>query len=264
MVVGLSMQIANRTVLVSGASSGLGAACARRLLKLGANVVGLDRSPPGAWLSSNETAQVSSDRYWHGQADVTDEASVQRVVAQGIERYGEFSGVVCCAGILHGERVLSRDGIASLDAFRKVIDVNLIGTFHVARCAAESIARGEPQTPDGERGVVVMTSSIAAFDGQIGQCAYAASKGAVAAMTLPMARELAKFGIRVVSIAPGVFETPMMQSASQKVRGPLLETTVFPKRFGDSEEFAAMVQSVLENAMLNGSVLRLDGALRME
>jgi len=267
------MQVANRTLLVSGASSGLGAACALRLLKLGANVVGLDRSEPGDWLmrrmsaegctNNNLQARDLQARYWHGQADVTDEASVQRVVMQGIERFGEFSGAVCCAGILHGQRILPRDGIASLDAFRKVIDVNLIGTFNVVRYAAESIARGEPQAPDGERGVVVMTSSIAAFDGQVGQCAYSASKGAIAAMTLPMAREFAKLGIRVVSIAPGVFETPMMQAASQKVREPLLEASVFPRRFGDSEEFAAMVQCVLENSMLNGAVLRLDGALRM-
>ncbi|MCY3004673.1 MAG: SDR family NAD(P)-dependent oxidoreductase [Planctomycetota bacterium] len=262
------MQVANRTLLVSGSSSGLGAACALRLLELGANVVGLDRSEPGDWLMRRISAEGCTNdnlqaRYWHGQADVTDEASVQRVVMQGIERFGEFSGAVCCAGILHGQRILPRDGIASLDAFRKVIDVNLIGTFNVVRYAAESIARGEPQAPDGERGVVVMTSSIAAFDGQVGQCAYSASKGAIAAMTLPMAREFAKLGIRVVSIAPGVFETPMMQAASQKVREPLLEASVFPRRFGDSEEFAAMVQCVLENAMLNGAVLRLDGALRM-
>jgi NAD(P)-dependent dehydrogenase (short-subunit alcohol dehydrogenase family) len=144
-----------------------------------------------------------------------------------------------------------------------VIDVNLVGTIQVVRAAVQTIAQGEPQEPDQEQGVVVMTSSIAAFDGQIGQCAYSASKGAIAAMTLPMAREFARFGIRVVSIAPGVFQTPMMQAASQKVRGPLLDASVFPKRFGLPEEFASMVQSVLENSMLNGTIIRLDGAIRM-
>jgi NAD(P)-dependent dehydrogenase (short-subunit alcohol dehydrogenase family) len=164
---------------------------------------------------------------------------------------------------LHGERLLGRDGPASLEAFRRVVDINVCGTFNIVRLAAESMAKGEATQPDGERGVIVMTSSIAAFDGQIGQAAYAASKGAVAAMTLPLARELGRFGIRVVSIAPGVFETPMMHSASEKVRQPLLEDSVFPKRFGYPEEFAATVQQIFENPMLNGTVLRLDAGLRM-
>jgi NAD(P)-dependent dehydrogenase (short-subunit alcohol dehydrogenase family) len=257
------MNIAGKTILVTGSSSGLGAACAQRLLEQGANVVGLDRTAEPSWLSTWSGPSLWQARYWHAQGDVTEEASVQSIVMRGIEKFGELSGAVCCAGILHGERVVGKDALASLDAFRKVIDVNLVGTFNVVRFAAQAIGNSTPQEPDSERGVIVMTSSIAAFDGQVGQCAYSASKGAVAAMTLPMAREFGRLGIRVVSIAPGVFDTPMMQAASDKVRGPLLDASVFPKRFGLPEEFAALVQTVFENSMLNGTVLRLDGALRM-
>lgn len=252
------MQISEKTILVSGASSGLGGACVRRMIGLGARVIGIDRSP-----ANNELAALPSDQYWHGQSDVTDEQSIRDAIGHGTARFGELSGAVACAGVLHGERLLGRDGPASLEAFRRVLDVNVSGTFNVVRLAAESIAKKEATQPDGERGVIVMTSSIAAFDGQIGQAAYAASKGAVAAMTLPLARELGRFGIRVVSIAPGVFETPMMQAASEKVRQPLLEDSVFPKRFGYPEEFAATVQQIFENPMLNGTVLRLDAGLRM-
>jgi len=257
------MQFANKTILVSGCSSGLGAACVQRLLELGARIIGLDRTSEPTWLHTWKGPEDWQARYTHGQADVTDEASVQKVVKQGVEKFGELSGVVCCAGILHGERVLGRESLASLDAFRKVIEVNVVGTFNVVRFGAESIARTNPQEPDQERGVLIMTSSIAALDGQVGQSAYSASKGAVASMTLPLAREFGRLGIRVVSIAPGVFDTPMMQAASDKVRGPLLESSVFPKRFGIPEEFAAMVQVIFENSMLNGTVVRLDGALRM-
>jgi NAD(P)-dependent dehydrogenase (short-subunit alcohol dehydrogenase family) len=257
------MKIAGKTILVTGSSSGLGAACAQRLLEQGANVVGLDRAAEASWQNVWAGPELWQSRYLHGHGDVTDETSVQSIVMRGIERFGELSGVVCCAGILYGQRVLGKDAIASLDEFRKVIEVNLVGTFNVVRHAAQAIASTRPQEPDQERGVIVMTSSIAAIDGQIGQCAYSASKGAVAAMTLPMAREFGRLGIRVVSIAPGVFDTPMMQAASEKVRAPLLEACVFPKRFGMPEEFAAMVQTVFENPMLNGTLLRLDGALRM-
>jgi len=257
------MQLSGKTILISGSGSGLGAATAQRLLAQGANVVGLDLAADPAWVPVWNGPEHWQGRYMHAQADVTQESSVQHVVQEGVAKFGRLSGVVCCAGILHGERVLGPSGLASLDAFRRVIDVNLVGTIQVVRAAVQAIAQGEPQEPDQEQGVVVMTSSIAAFDGQIGQCAYSASKGAIAAMTLPMAREFARFGIRVVSIAPGVFQTPMMQAASQKVRGPLLDASVFPKRFGLPEEFASMVQSVLENSMLNGTIIRLDGAMRM-
>jgi NAD(P)-dependent dehydrogenase (short-subunit alcohol dehydrogenase family) len=252
------MQISGKTILVSGASSGLGGACVKQMIGLGARVIGIDRSPPSGQLTG-----FTNDQYWHGQSDVTDEQSVRDAIEQGTSRFGNLSGAIACAGVLHGERLLGRDGPASLEAFRRVVDINVCGTFNIVRLAAESMAKGEATQPDGERGVIVMTSSIAAFDGQIGQAAYAASKGAVGAMTLPLARELGRFGIRVVSIAPGVFETPMMQAASEKVRQPLLEDSVFPKRFGYPEEFAATVQQIFENPMLNGTVLRLDAGLRM-
>jgi NAD(P)-dependent dehydrogenase (short-subunit alcohol dehydrogenase family) len=159
--------------------------------------------------------------------------------------------------------VVGRDGPANLAAFRRVLEINVIGTFNVIRFAAAAMMRNEVSQESMERGVIVMTSSIAAFDGQIGQCAYSASKGAVAAMTLPIARELGAYAIRVVSIAPGVFETPMMQAASEKVRQPLFEQTVFPKRFGLPSEYADLMEQIIANPMLNGSTLRLDGALRM-
>jgi NAD(P)-dependent dehydrogenase (short-subunit alcohol dehydrogenase family) len=164
--------------------------------------------------------------------------------------------------VLSAERVLGRDGVASLAEFRRVIEVNLTGTFNAARLAAEAIARSEPQE-DGVRGVIVLTSSISAFEGQIGQAAYAASKGGVASLTLPLARELGQHGIRVVSIAPGVFDTPMMQAAPDSVRQSLIDQIPFPHRFGQADEFASLVCHVFENNMLNGCVLRLDGALRM-
>jgi NAD(P)-dependent dehydrogenase (short-subunit alcohol dehydrogenase family) len=207
----------------------------------------------------------AQERYWHGVCDVSNESSVEEVVAQGIQQLGEVSGLVACAGILHGERLIGRDALASLESFRKVMEVNVVGTFLLARIAAASILRRiDAPTAQGEdNGVLVLTSSIAATEGQVGQVAYAGSKGAVAAMTLPMARELARFGIRVVAVAPGVFETPMMQGASPKVRDPLLKSLVHPKRFGLPEEYARLVEQIFENSMLNGTVLRLDGGLRM-
>jgi len=251
------MQIDGSVVLISGSSSGLGAACAKRLIQHGARVVGIDLAAAPSWADSEPK------NYWHLQGDVTEAESIHRLVHTMVTQIGKLNAVVCCAGILHGERVLGRVGPASLESFSRVLDVNVNGTFNVVRVAADAISKSEPSGADGERGVVVMTSSVAAFDGQIGQAAYSASKGAIASMTLPLARELGRFGIRVVSLAPGVFETPMMQAASEKVRQPLLDQSVFPKRFGHPEEFAAMVQHVLENPMLNGSTLRLDGALRM-
>jgi len=180
-----------------------------------------------------------------------------------VDRFGRLEIAVCCAGVLHGERVVGREGPGSLDAFRRVLDINVCGTFNVVRCTAAAMMRNTVSDSEPERGVIVMTSSIAAYDGQIGQASYAASKGAVASMTLPMAREFGPHGIRVVSVAPGVFETPMMQAASEKVRQPLLAMSVFPKRFGFPKEFADFVEQILQNPMLNGSTVRLDGALRM-
>jgi 3-hydroxyacyl-CoA dehydrogenase/3-hydroxy-2-methylbutyryl-CoA dehydrogenase len=252
------MQIQDRIALVSGASSGLGAACVQRLLERGARVVGLDLAPP-----RDDVPWLGAEAYTHILTNVTEAESVQSAVNQAVDRFGRLEIAVCCAGVLHGERVVGREGPGSLDAFRRVLDINVCGTFNVVRCTAAAMMRNTVSDSEPERGVIVMTSSIAAYDGQIGQASYAASKGAVASMTLPMAREFGPHGIRVVSVAPGVFETPMMQAASEKVRQPLLAMSVFPKRFGFPKEFADFVEQILQNPMLNGSTVRLDGALRM-
>jgi NAD(P)-dependent dehydrogenase (short-subunit alcohol dehydrogenase family) len=251
------MKMEGSTILISGGSSGLGAACVDTFARRGANVIVADVVPP-----SGGTFDDFSDRVLFTSADVTNEADVRSAIAAGEKQFGSLRGVVTCAGVLGAERVLGRDGVASLEKFRRVIDVNLTGTFNTVRLAAEAIARSEPRE-DGLRGVVVMTSSVAAYEGQIGQAAYSASKGGVASLTLPLARELGQHGIRVVSIAPGVFDTPMMQAAPDKVRQSLIEQTPFPRRFGHVEEFASLVCQVFENNMLNGCVLRLDGAIRM-
>jgi NAD(P)-dependent dehydrogenase (short-subunit alcohol dehydrogenase family) len=250
------MQIDSSTILVTGGSSGLGAACVETLARRGARVIVADLALP-----RGNVRDEFSDRILFSRTDVTNEAEVRSAIAAG-ERFGPLRGVVACAGILHAERVLGRSGVASIEAFRRVIDVNLNGTFNAVRLAAEAIARSEP-LEDELRGVVVMTSSVSAFEGQIGQAAYSASKGGVAALTLPLAREFGQHGIRVVAIAPGVFETPMMQAAPEKVRQSLSEQIPFPHRLGQPAEFAALVCHVFENDMLNGCVLRIDGALRM-
>ena len=252
------MQIDGATILITGGSSGLGAACAEMLARRGAGVVVADLSPP----KSAVPAEIS-DRVLFVRTDVTSEADMRTAIAAGEDRFGPLRGAVACAGILYAERVLGRAGIASLQEFRRVIDINLNGTFNMVRLAAEAIARSEPQE-DGLRGVLVMTSSVSAFDGQIGQASYSASKGGVASLTLPLAREFGQHGIRVVSVAPGIFETPMMQAAPEKVRQSLLAQVPFPKRFGHAAEFASFVCHIFENNMLNGCVLRLDGAARLE
>ena len=252
------MQIEGCSILISGGSSGLGLACALRLLKAGATVVLIDISaPPKAMLAETLGNCIFV------KADVTKEDQVREAIENGVRIFGPPSAAVICAGVLHSERTLGRDGPASLDAFRRVIEINLIGTYNVLRLSAEAISKKTVDQPSDERGVIVMTSSIAAFDGQTGQSAYAASKGGVASITLPIARDLSRVGIRVVSIAPGVFETPMMVVAPDQVRQSLLNETPFPKRFGQPDEFASTVQHVIENPMFNGCTLRLDAGLRM-
>jgi NAD(P)-dependent dehydrogenase (short-subunit alcohol dehydrogenase family) len=252
------MQIDDRTFLVAGGSSGLGAACVRRLSGRGARVVIADIDPAGQGLASE-----LGDRATFATMDVTLEDSVGRAVAMAQDRFGGIHGAIVCAGVLGSEKVLPRDGVGTLSNFRRVIEVNLVGTFNVVRLAADAI-RSRPMAEDGERGVIVTTSSIAADEGQIGQAAYAASKGGVAAMTLPIARELARHGIRIASVAPGIFETPMMAGVSAELRRSLVEQIPFPPRFGDPDEFAALVEHIIENRMLNGTVIRLDGAMRMQ
>jgi NAD(P)-dependent dehydrogenase (short-subunit alcohol dehydrogenase family) len=252
------MQIQDRTFLVSGGSSGLGAACVRLLAAAGAGVVIADLNQKGG----EALAAELGSRVRFVQTDVTDEASVQNAVNTAVQAFGALEGAVCCAGIAIAERVLGKTGPHPLDAFARVIRVNLIGTFNVIRLAAAAIATAPPG-PDGARGVIITTASVAAFEGQIGQAAYAASKGGVAALTLPLARELARVGIRVVAIAPGIFDTPLLAGLPEPARQSLGQQVPFPSRLGRPDEFAALVRHVIENDMINGTVIRLDGALRM-
>ncbi|WP_372721099.1 SDR family NAD(P)-dependent oxidoreductase [Novipirellula sp.] len=251
------MQIQNACVLVTGGSSGLGAACVANLARQHARIIIADMQPPQDAVLREFAGQIV-----FSQTDVCSENELQSAIDAGQQQFGPLRAAVTCAGVLHAERLLPREGVASLDAFRRVIDVNLVGTFNALRLCGAAIAASEPDS-DGERGVMVTTSSVTAFEGQIGQAAYAASKGAVASLTLPLARELAQHGIRIVSIAPGVFETPMMQAAPEKVRQSLIDQCVFPKRLGQPHQFAMLVSHVLENLMLNGSTLRLDGGVRL-
>jgi NAD(P)-dependent dehydrogenase (short-subunit alcohol dehydrogenase family) len=238
--------------LVAGGASGLGEATARELTVRGARVAIADVN------EERGTALAEEIGGTFAKADVTDEAQVQTAV----EGAGELRLAVSCAGIGWAERTVKKDGPAALQPFEKVVRVNLIGTFNVLRIAAAAMATNEPDA-DGERGAVVMTASIAAFDGQIGQTAYSASKGGVAGLTLPAARDLARLGIRVCTIAPGLFDTPLLAGLPQEARDALGASIPFPPRLGRPEEYAKLACHVAENTMLNGEVLRLDGALRM-
>ncbi|MGR7994014.1 3-hydroxyacyl-CoA dehydrogenase [Xanthobacter sp. ZOL 2024] len=252
------MQIQDRVFLVTGAGSGLGAAVSRMLVGEGAKVVGLDiNAEAGATVAAE-----LGDAFRFQKADVTSEADGLAAVALAKEVFGAVHGLVNCAGVAPGEKVVGREGPHRLESFARAVTINLIGTFNMLRLAADAITKAEPG-PDGERGVIINTASIAAFDGQIGQCAYAASKGGVAALTLPAARELARFGVRVVTIAPGIFETPMMAGMPPEVQDALGKGVPFPPRLGRPPEYAALVKHIIENIMLNGEVIRLDGALRM-
>ncbi|MEX2121798.1 MAG: SDR family NAD(P)-dependent oxidoreductase [Pirellulales bacterium] len=252
------MQIEGRTFLVTGGASGLGAACARRLVDQRARVVVADRN---VQLGEALAAELG-DAATFVEADVTESETVERAIAAAQTMPGGLAGAVHCAGVVAGARVLGRSGPHDLALFRQVVDVNLAGTFNVLRLAAAALAAGAPDS-EGERGVIITTSSVAAYEGQIGQAAYAASKAGVAGMTLPIARELASHGIRVVAIAPGVFDTPLMGSLSDEVRESLAKQVPFPPRLGRPEEFALLVEAIIENPMLNGEVIRLDGGLRM-
>ena len=246
------MRLQRARAVVTGGASGLGLAVAERLVEMGARVVVLDLRPPVALPPG--AAYV--------EADVGSEAAVERAMAEAVDVLGGLTLAVNCAGISHRGRVVSREGSMAQADFARVVTVNIIGTFLVCRAAATVMQHNDPE-PDGERGVIVNTASIAAFDGQIGQVAYAASKGGVVSLTLPLAREFASFGVRVVCIAPGVFETPMVASMAGPVRAGLQNQQPFPKRFGAPAEFAALCCHIYENPMLNGAVIRLDGALRM-
>lgn len=251
------MNFEGNSFLVAGGGSGLGAACVLRLAGLGAFVTIADINEE----AGRELAGDLGERVAFVRTDVTDEESVKAAVAQATE-LGPLRGAINCAGIAIAEKVIGRSGLHALDHFRKVLDVNLTGTFNVIRLVAAEMVQSEADD-EGERGVIINTASVAAFEGQIGQAAYSASKGGVVGMTLPVARELARHGIRVVTIAPGIFDTPMMAGLPEKARQSLGEQVPFPSRLGQPEEYAALAQHIIENRMLNGEVIRLDGALRM-
>jgi len=252
------MRIKDNTFMVAGGSSGLGAACARRLVENGANVVIADVNSE----AGEELSEELGDKAYFVYTDVTGEESVRGTVGTAVETFGGLHGAINCAGIAIAAKVLSSRGIHSLEAFTKVITVNLIGTFNVTRLSAEAMSQGEP-SESGERGVIINTASVAAFEGQIGQAAYSASKGGVVGMTLPIARELARYGIRVMTIAPGLFDTPMLAGLPEKARESLAQQVPFPSRLGHPEEYARLAQHIIENQMMNGEVIRLDGAIRM-
>ncbi len=250
------MHIQDKVFMVSGAASGLGAATARMLARAGARLLLVDLNAEAL------QAQASELEAAFAVADITQADAAQAAVDMALHSFGELHGLVNCAGVVAGEKILGKQGAHSLESFSRIININLIGTFNLLRLAAEAIARSTPNA-EGERGVIINTASVAAFDGQVGQAAYAASKGAVASMTLPAARELARYGIRVMTIAPGIFETPMMAGMSDEVRAALSADVPFPPRLGRPDEYAALVCHIIENSMLNGEVIRLDGALRM-
>ncbi|MBI1173128.1 SDR family NAD(P)-dependent oxidoreductase [bacterium] len=252
------MKVKDSVFLVTGAGSGLGAAVARMVAEAGGRVVLADVNAEAGAAVLADLGPVAR----FVQTDVTREADGRAAVDRALGSFGRLDALVNCAGILTGAKVLGREGPHDLDRFARAVSVNLIGTFNMLRLAAEAIARNAPGD-GGERGVIVNTASIAAFDGQIGQAAYAASKGGVAALTLPVARELARLGIRVMAIAPGLFGTPMVTGLPQDVQDALGAAVPFPARLGHPAEYAALVRHIVENQMLNGEVIRLDGALRM-
>ena len=252
------MQIRDRAFVVTGAASGLGAAVARMIVAECGNAVLADLNREAGEALAGELGL----RAQFAPCDVAREQDARAAVALALDKFGRLDGLVNCAGIAPAAKVLGREGPHPLELFAKVVTVNLIGTFNMLRVAAEAIARQTPGA-DGERGVIVNTASVAAFEGQIGQAAYSASKGGVAAMTLPAARELARYGIRVVTIAPGIFATPMMAAFSPEVQESLGKSVPFPQRLGKPAEYAALVKHICENTMLNGEIVRLDGALRM-
>lgn len=250
------MRIQGHSAIVTGGGSGMGAATARRLAAEGAKVALLDVNRDAAAALAQEIGGVAL------ACDVSDAASVEAAIAEARAAHGPARIAVNCAGVATAGRIVGRDGPLDLAAFKRVIDINLVGTFNVLRLAAHDMTKLDP-LEDGERGVVVNTASVAAFEGQIGQVAYSASKGGVVSMALPAARELARFGVRVMTVAPGLIGTPMLLGMPQEVQDSLAATVPFPARFGDPSEYARLVQHIVENAMLNGEVIRLDGALRM-
>jgi len=252
------MQIENSVFVVTGGGSGLGAGTARMIVENGGKVVLADVNKAAGEAVAAELG--ASARFV--ETDVSNEDSARNAIETARREFGGLNGLVNCAGIAPAEKVVGKEGAHRLASFARVINVNLVGSFNMIRLAAEAMSQAEPNAA-GERGVIVNTASVAAYDGQIGQAAYAASKGGVVAMTLPIARELARSGIRVMTIAPGIFETPMLMGMPQEVQDALGKMVPFPSRLGKPAEYAALVRHIMENTMLNGEVIRLDGAIRM-
>ena len=252
------MKLSGSTFIVTGGASGLGAASARMIVDGGGNVVIAD-------VKDNEGSSLalelgSAARFVH--TDVTDEASAKGAVDAARAAFGGLQGLVGCAGVVHGEKVVGKEGAHVLASFARTININLVGMFNMIRLAAEAMCRNDPEAT-GERGVMISTASVAAYDGQIGQAAYSASKGGVVGMTLPIARDLARHGIRHVTIAPGIFGTPMLFAMPQEVQDALAASVPFPSRLGTPADYAKLVRHILDNDMLNGEVIRLDGAIRL-
>ncbi len=252
------MEINNTVAIVSGGASGMGAATARLLSKMGAKVAIFDKNRELAEKVAAEIKGLAVD------CDVTDEQSVETAVKLVTEKWGPARICINCAGIIHSRRMINQQGPMPLAEFKKVIEVNLIGTFNLMQKAAAVMIPLDPLGESNERGIIINTASVAAFEGQIGQTSYSASKGGIIALTLPAARELAQFGIRVMTIAPGLVDTPMFDKLSVDARAALIGGVPFPKRLADPKEFAMLAVHIIENVMLNGEVIRLDGALRMQ
>ncbi|MEH7884798.1 3-hydroxyacyl-CoA dehydrogenase [Bacillus sp. JJ1609] len=253
------MKMSEVRAIVTGGASGLGEATVRNIIKQGGKAAILDLSEERGQKLVEELGESAV----FVKTDVSNEQDVSNAVSKAIDSFGSINTVVNCAGIGIAAKLLSRKGVHSLDMFSKVISINLIGTFNVIRLASEQMTNNEPNET-GERGVIINTASVAAFDGQIGQAAYSASKGGVVGMTLPIARELAAFGIRVMTIAPGLFHTPMFDSLPAEARDSLGKMVPFPQRLGFPEEYAHLAESIITNPMLNGETIRLDGAIRMQ
>jgi NAD(P)-dependent dehydrogenase (short-subunit alcohol dehydrogenase family) len=252
------VQIRDRTIIVSGGASGLGSATVDMIVAAGGCAMIVDINEPPA----SVVATRPLDRVRFVKTDVTSDTEMQRAVDTARQAFGAVHGLICAAGVAVAERVLPKEGVQPLAHFVRTINTNLVGTFNAIRLVAASMATNEPST-NGERGVVVTTASVAAFDGQIGQAAYAASKGGIVALTLPLAREFARIGVRVMSIAPGTFDTPLLAGLPEAARQSLAQQVPFPPRLGRPEEYAALVRHIFENEMLNGETIRLDGAIRM-
>lgn len=252
------MKITGNTFVITGGASGLGEATSRMIVENAGHAAILDINEE----KGNQLADELGSSAVFVRTDITSEEEVSSALDTVIERFGSVHGLVNCAGLGPGKRVLGRKGVHELSFFQKIININLVGSFNTLRLAADKIQQNEPNG-EGERGVIINTASVAAYEGQIGQAAYAASKGGIVSMTLPIARELARVGIRVMALAPGIFETPLLAGYTQEVRDSLGAQVPFPPRLGRPVEYAQMVKHIIENVMLNGEVIRLDGAIRM-